>query len=288
MPEVPRRTPARPAEVAGRGLFSGLPATVRILPADAGDGIRLRRADSLDSYPARIDHVFVPQNLPGRNTCLAAADGGSPVLTVEHILSALAGLGVTDAVLEVDGSEIPIMDGSALAFVEAVRGAGIRELGGSADPLVVSREIEVRAGESVITARPRAAGAAGGAYRYELDYGQGSPIPAQSAAVELGDAGVYEREVAPARTFCLEAEALQMRSIGLFEHLSTRDMLVIGAGGPIDNVLRFANEPARHKLLDLIGDLALVGRPIVGEIIARRAGHALNHEMARSLLKAFG
>ena len=285
-----RWTLAKPASISGRGLFTGLESTLRILPAAAGTGIRVCRDDAPQAeYPATVAQVFTPPNLPGRNTCVAATGGGSPVLTVEHVMSALTGLGVTDAVLELHGYEIPIGDGSSGLFVEELRAAGLVELDGALEPLIITREIEAKYGESSILLRPREG--AGCLYRYELDYGPGAPIRPQSAEIVLGARGSdqeYEREVAPARTFCLEAEARQMQAMGLFKHLSTRDMLVIGESGPIDNELRFENEPARHKLLDLIGDLALVGRPIRGEIIARRAGHALNHATARELLAKFG
>jgi UDP-3-O-acyl-N-acetylglucosamine deacetylase len=141
----------------------------------------------------------------------------------------------------------------------------------------------VSAGAAEIVARP----GAGRRYRYELDYGARAVLGPQAAEVSL-DAGDYEREVAPARTFCLEEEARAMRAGGLFGHVTSGEMLVMGAGGPIGNTLRFENEPARHKLLDLIGDLALVGRPIEGEIVSVRGGHALNHAMARKLVEEFG
>ena len=122
-------------------------------------------------------------------------------------------------------------------------------------------------------------------YTYTLDYGPDSPI-APATAHWAGDPDRFEHEIAPARTFCLEREAQAMRQLGLFEHLSPQDMLVFGPRGPIDNTLRFPDEPARHKLLDLIGDLALAGRPIRAKITAVRSGHALNHAAARALLDA--
>jgi UDP-3-O-acyl-N-acetylglucosamine deacetylase len=151
---------------------------------------------------------------------------------------------------------------------------------------VISREIVVERSGASIVARPRAGG--GCLYRYELDYGAGAPIVAQAAEWDSGEgdsAETYAREVAPARTFCLESEARAMQAAGLFKGLSPRDLLVIGERGPIENQYRFENEPARHKLLDLIGDLALAGRPLVGEVVATRAGHALNHEMAVALAR---
>src|SRR5690606_8732256 len=143
-----------------------------------------------------------------------------------------------------------------------------------AEPVTVSR------GEASITALPRQT--SGWSVRYELDYGPGGPMLPQ-AAVWDGTAAMYTREIAPARTFCTDREAEAMRRAGLFANLSPREMLVIGPDGPIENTCRFENEPARHKLLDVIGDLSLVGRPIQADIVARRSGHALNHELARLL-----
>jgi UDP-3-O-acyl N-acetylglucosamine deacetylase len=286
-PMIPRRTLAAPVEVVGIGLFTGSHATLRIAPAEPGEGLTFRRAGAEAPIPGRIDALAAPPpGAPARNTSLAAAPGAA-ILTVEHLLSALVGLNITEALIEVDGPEIPIGDGSAALFVEAIARAGSRALEGMIEPLTIEREVSVESGGSRITARPRTA--PGCRYTYELDYGPG-PIGAQSAAYETDWSGAgaerYAAEVAPARTFCLQAEAEAMRALGLFTSLTPRDMLVFGADGPIDNALRFANEPARHKLLDLIGDLALVGRPLQMEITAVRAGHALNHAMARALLEA--
>jgi UDP-3-O-acyl-N-acetylglucosamine deacetylase len=192
-------------------------------------------------------------------------------------------------VVELDGPEVPIGDGSSAPFVEAIVRAGVRPLSGAAREIRITREITVESGGGRITARPREGG--GCAYRYELEYGAGAAIPAQSAEWDSGArdrAARYAREVAPARTFCLEAEAKALRAAGLFRHLSAREMLVIGERGPIENSYRFSDEPARHKLLDLIGDLALVGGVLVGEVVAVRSGHALNHEMARALVDRCG
>jgi UDP-3-O-acyl N-acetylglucosamine deacetylase len=287
------RTLHEAADVAGIGLFTGAPARARILPALAGTGIMLRRSDVPGSAPfaARVESLRPPPaGMPARNTILGPADGGPAgwVMTVEHLLSALAGLGVTDASIEVYGPELPMGDGSASMFVAAIGRAGLVVLDGGPEPLRIEREIVVEAGAGRVVARPRAE--AGAVYRYELNYGPGAPIAPQAAEITLapGPAGMtaYTREVVSARTFCLQAEAEQMRAMGLFKHLSPRDMLVIGADGPIDNELRFDDEPARHKLLDLIGDLALVGRPLQVEVVATRAGHALNHAMARELVRA--
>jgi UDP-3-O-acyl-N-acetylglucosamine deacetylase len=268
------------------GLFTGGPGVLRISPANPGAGISLRRAGG-PTVPAHISSLAAqPEGVPARNTALAAQAGSGPFLTVEHILSALAGLSITDALLELEGPEVPIGDSSADPFVSAILAAGIAEQDGAAPPLRLTREITVERGQSRITARPHAGGCL---YRYELDYGPDCPIRPQSAEWDSAApdaAEVYARDIAPARTFCLEAEARIMQATGLFAHLSPRDMLVFGEDGPIDNTLRFENEPARHKLLDLIGDLALTGRPLAAEVTALRSGHALNHELARAILAA--
>jgi UDP-3-O-acyl N-acetylglucosamine deacetylase len=282
-----RQTLAQPVEIAGTGLFTGRPVVLRIAPTAAGTGVTFARAGAEAPISAHIASLAPqPPGIPARNTSLAAAPGAT-ILTVEHLLSALVGLNITDALIEVDGPEIPIGDGSAAIFVEALARAGTRLLESQIEPLTIDREIVVESGGSRITARPRAT--PGCRYTFELDYGPG-PIGAQTATFEMdsteGSAARYTAEIAPARTFCLQAEAEAMRAMGLFTSLTPRDMLVFGPEGPIENTLRFTNEPARHKLLDLIGDLALTARPLQMDITATRAGHALNHAMARALLEA--
>ena len=282
---VHRRTLRNPAEVRGAGLFTAAPATVRIFPANPGAGFAFRRVDlpGAPLIPATAAHLAPSPT--GRNTTLAVP--GPPtasVATVEHILSALAGLGVTDALIEIDGPEVPIADGSAAPFTDAIAAVGVTDLGPTIKPIVITAPIRIAdssGGPGVISAEPSSSAE----YIYELDYGPGAPIPAQRAVYATAS-GDYAAAVAPARTFCLETEARAMRAAGLFTHLSPRDMLVIGPSGPIDNHYRFPDEPACHKLLDLIGDLALAGRPIQGRVTASRTGHAANHAMARAIVAA--
>lgn len=283
---MPRTLASATAEIPGLGLFSGKPASVRILPAPAGSGIAFRRVDLRDQPTIPADLRALAPSSPARNTNLAVSPTAI-VMTVEHILSALAGQGVTDALIELRGPELPIGDGSAAIFAQALRFAGFTDAPAPATskPLAPAREITVESGDARIVARPRST--PGASYTYELDYGPGAPIPAQKASWS-GDAKDYTANIAPARTFCLQAEAEQMRAAGLFKDFSPRDLLVIGPGGPIENTYRFENEPARHKLLDLIGDLSIAGggRPIRADITATRAGHALNHQMAKALAAA--
>jgi UDP-3-O-acyl N-acetylglucosamine deacetylase len=287
---VHRQTIAREASFFGLGLFSAQPATVVVRPATSLAGIVFRRGGR--NIPALIDHLSrepahtcMPAVIPGRNTTIAG--GGVGVATIEHLMSALAGLGITDAVVEIDGPEVPILDGGALPMVEGMKRAGMAVLEGPYQPFVLTVPVQVldaTGGQIVAMPRP----SPGFSLTYELNYGPDSPIRLQSARWE-GDPDRYAEEIAPARTFCLRKEAEAMRRWGLFSHLTPKEMLVVGDDGkPIENEWRFSDEPARHKLLDLIGDLALLGRPIQADIVASRSGHALTHTFVKQLASSGG
>ncbi|MEL6797393.1 MAG: UDP-3-O-acyl-N-acetylglucosamine deacetylase [Planctomycetota bacterium] len=272
------------AALGGRGLFTEAESVLTIRPGD--DGIAFRVGGV--RIPATVEHlssepvVQAFAQMPARHTVLAK--DGVRVITTEHVLAALAGMGVTDAELGLEGGEeVPIDDGSAAAFVRAIQSVGLTELG-DAEPLVITEVITVEDGSGgMIVAEPCDGPAAVPDYSYLLEYGESAPLDKQTASWS-GDAGAFASEVAPARTFSFAAEVEQMRALGLFTRFTPADLLVLdGEGEPIENELRFDDEPARHKLLDLIGDLALVGRPIVGRVAAYRSGHALNHKMARRL-----
>lgn len=287
-----RTTVSGDASVPGVGLFTARPATLRIRPAD--DGLAFRRIDlpGAPRLPVRCERLVdlpgLPPAMNARNTTLAVADNPAAfVATTEHILSALAGLGITDALLELDGPEVPIADGSARPFVEAILASGLKPLGPGIERPALPRELSVAAGAASITATPHDRPVC--RLEYHLDYGPGAPLAPQVASIEFGgdSAGVYAREVAPARTYCLAAEARALRQLGLFGHITTREMLVVGDDGrPVEQDWRFPDEPARHKLLDLIGDLALAGPLPRATIVARRSGHALNQALARALAQA--
>lgn len=291
-----RRTVAGRAEVAGVGLFTGYKSRLTIAPWDDvdGGGVVFVRTD-LPGLP-RVRAVVGNVSRERRRTLLVTEGAGEikvEVHTVEHVLSALAGLGVTDAVVEVEGCEVPIGDGSATPFVEAIQSAGVRVLDegsyAAIERIEIRRPMVVSEGSAEIVATPW--DGVGCEMVYELDYGAAGLIPAQSASLRIGVDGVvegYAEEVARARTFCLLEEAVAMRTMGMFQGFEPKDLLVIGPEGPVDNVYRFTNEPARHKLLDMLGDLSLAGRPIQGRLVARRSGHALNHQMASALYALAG
>ncbi len=278
-PDKPKqRTPASPARVEGRGLFSGAAVTATVRPASADTGVVFRRTDlpGAPEIPARIDFV-TPRP---RRTALETE--GASVEMVEHCLSALAGLHIDNAYIDVDGPEIPAGDGSASLFIDAIDNAGITELDVLVQPLVVTEPITVREGDATLAALP--CEGANPEMVYVMDYGERSFLGRQSHTYTL-NADEYRREIAPARTFSTHAEAKAAWERGLFRHLTAKDMLVIGEAGPIENELRFPDEPVRHKMLDLVGDLSLVGQPIHARIVAIRSGHALNHQLARELVE---
>lgn len=281
-----RQTLSQPTRaISGTGLFSAQPATIVIAPAEPASGIVFTLNGKaipahIGALSSRPVHPVFAQLKP---RCTSIGDEGGTIATIEHVLSALAGLGVTDAVVDVRGesphTEIPIMDGSAKPFANACLDAGLSALSEPIEPITVRERIEVRDGDASIVIEasdtPR--------YAYSIEY-PGTPIGSHTAEWD-GNRASYIGSVAPARTFSLEHEANQMQSAGLFTHLSPRDMLVIGENGPIENEYRVDHECARHKLLDLIGDLALVGAPLLARVSAVRSGHALAHEAARAILR---
>lgn len=296
-PTVARRTIAEPVSLAGLSLFTAQPARVDIRPAASG-GIRFVRVDLperpvIEAHPDRIAPAAlhpVFERQPPRYTSLAApgsaASPGSQAIArvclVEHLLAALAGFGITDAEIETDSEELPIFDGSAGLFAQMIAAAGTRAIeGATIRPIVVTEAFEIEG----IRIEPRQG--PGALYRYELDYGTHPALGRQAAEIVLDGSEQSVRrfatDLAPARTFSLAEEVQPLRALGLFAHLSAEQMLVLGPFGPIDNAYRYDNEPARHKLLDLVGDLALAGRPINATITASRTGHAANQTAARAL-----
>ncbi len=271
------------ARIEGTGLFTSAPSSVAITPQDAGGLVFVQAGQritaSLDRLSTTPIHPAFAQ-MSARNTNLAAPESDAPrVLTTEHVLAACAGLSIWHAELALQGPEIPIDDGSARVFVDALRDAAPTNV----EPIQLRSPITVTQGDARIEALP-ASPDEHPAWTYELDYGQGAPIPRQTASWVLGDRDAFTTQVAPARTFSLRSEAEAMKAAGLFQAFGPEQLLVIDDdGAPIGNIWRFDNEAARHKLLDLIGDLALLGRPVHARIRAVRSGHALNHELAAAI-----
>lgn len=271
----PQRSIAAPASISGRGLFTSAEATLTFKPAPVGHGIVFVRTDL--SRPVRIPALV--QHVTKRSRRSAIKTGADAVETIEHCMSAVAGLGIDNLEIEVTGPEVPGVDGSCLPFVELLQNAGIVEQPAERQYLTISTPVEVRDGSATIIAAPPNADEF--QIIYDLDYGNIEPIKQQLFAYELNT--TFKQEIAPARTFVTKAEAEALRARGLGTHLQPGDVLVLDTTGPMGTEYRFPNECVRHKVLDLIGDLYLLGCPIRGKIVAYKSGHSLNHAMVRKL-----
>jgi UDP-3-O-acyl-N-acetylglucosamine deacetylase len=205
------------------------------------------------------------------------------VTLVEHVLASLAGLRIDNCLVELDAVEPPGLDGSAAGFVEALIEAGIKDQPARRSIWCVSEPITVHGGSATLTIYPPVDHQCSDlSMSYFLDYGPQSPIVRQ-LFTQMISPGIFLRDIAPCRTFLLQAEAEQFRSQGMGSRITAADLLVFGPHGPIENTLRFANEPARHKVLDMVGDLSLLGTDLCGHVVACRSGHPLNVELARAL-----
>jgi UDP-3-O-acyl N-acetylglucosamine deacetylase len=272
-----QRTLAAATDIEGVGLVTGARVRLRLQPANAGTGIVFRRTDrpAAPPIPARTESVSGTQ----RRTTLGPPDRG--VTLVEHLLAALAGLRIDNCLIELDGREPPGLDGSAAGYVAAIGDAGAALQFARRPVYAVSEPVFVASGGATIGLHP--ARGTGLRVSYLLDYGPVAPIPRQTFTLDVRPQG-FAREVAACRTFLTAPEAEALRAQGVGVHLKPTDLLVFGPRGPIDNRLRFADEPARHKVLDLVGDLSLCGFDLAGHVVAYRSGHALNVELARRLV----
>ncbi|MBX3459949.1 MAG: UDP-3-O-[3-hydroxymyristoyl] N-acetylglucosamine deacetylase [Planctomycetes bacterium] len=269
-------TLASPVSMTGTSLHEGHPVTLTLKPAPADAGITLVR---VDKGGARI--AVHPRNIREvqRRTVLAA--NGAEVHTVEHVLAALYGMGVDNCELELTAPEPPAGDGSSRAFVKMIREAGITQL--AADRPAFTPAASIRAGDDKawVSVEP----GDGLTVEYTLDYGVPfMPISTVRFAVTPE---TFERDIGPARTFCLEQEAKMLQAMGFGKGANTQNTLVVGPGGPLDNTLRFADEYARHKLLDVIGDLAVTGLRLNATVKAHRSGHSQNQQVAKALREQY-
>ncbi len=278
-----QQTISRDVELEGRGLFTGGPVVLRVRPAAPDTGISFVRTDQ--SPPIRV--AALVENVSKRARRTSLRNGTVAIETVEHCLSACAGLGIDNLRIELNAGELPGLDGSSLGFVEKLREAGICEQDAVRTYHVISDVVRVVDGDSELIALPPLDPQSETLeITYDLDYGPSGPIGRQTYRVVVTPES-FEVNIAPARTFLLEPEASELRAGGLGAHLTYDDILVFGKEGPIDNKLRFPDECVRHKILDLIGDLPLAGRPIVGRIHARKSGHVLNHALVRALQEQY-
>lgn len=272
---VQRKTINTAVSITGIGLHSGIYTTVELHPAQSGQGITFVRAD--------LDGLRIPA-LQASTTALdhATTVGRDDVQvgTVEHLLAACVASGLTDVDITIDGPEVPIIDGSALPFMHLIDAAGVRELDAEVAVLRVRKPIEVSAGEKSIRIVP----ANRLSIRYRIDFDHPA-IGRQALQFDLDHEG-FMRKIAPARTFGFLREVEKLRAVGLARGGSVDNAIVLDDRKVMNGPLRFRDEFVRHKVLDLIGDLALIGRPIVGEITAVRGGHALHSRFVGEILRA--
>ena len=269
-----QRTLRRSVQCAGIGLHSGQKVTVSLKPAPVEYGIRFRRVDLGGvEIPAHVSHLGARQHL---QTGLIA--DRATVETVEHLLAALRSLGIDNVCVELNHTEVPIMDGSSAPWVYLIQDAGVKELPAERRVIQVLRPIQVQQDDKRIALYP--------ADRFKVSYTISFDHPLlrlQQKTVDL-DEQVFANEIAPARTFGFLKEVEMLRQRGLALGGSLENAVVLGETGVL-NPLRFDDEFVRHKILDVVGDLALVGYPIVGHLVVHRGGHALHTALAAEILR---
>lgn len=259
----------------GVGLHSGAPARLEIHPAPAGFGIMFRRTDLNPSVdiPARWDRVT-----PSKLCTLMDNGQGVTLSTVEHIMAALAGTGIHNALVSVDGPEVPILDGSAAPFVRGILRAGIQMQAQPLRAIRVLRPVEVREGEAFARLTP----ADHLEIDFEIDFTDAA-IGHQEKVLDMAN-GAFLRELADSRTFCRQADVDAMRKNGLALGGTYMNAVVVdGARVLTPGGLRHADEAVRHKMLDAMGDLALAGAPLLARYTGHRAGHAMTNRLLRAL-----
>lgn len=267
------------SKIHGRGMFGGEETKLVFRSAPANSGITFVRTDVPE--PVRISAVA--SNLAERSRRTTIKKGSVSIETIEHCLAAVNALEIDNVVVEVDGSELPAPDCSCAEYFKVLKRAGLVEQDVRRKEFVIKNPITITSGDACLYALPYSDD--GLSLTYDLDYGGHTGIGRQIFSCQLTPEN-FEKHLAPARTFLLEAEAKQFQTRGIGTHISPRDILVINSDGPIKNSYRFPNECVRHKIADLIGDLALVGRAVKGRIVAYKSGHALNQQLVRKLYEA--
>ena len=276
MPLRPQNTIAATALVEGVGFLTGADVTLRFHPAGENHGILFRRSDlpGAPCVPATIAHT-VPR---ARRTAIACGD--AVIEMTEHVLAALAGLQIDNCLVEINAPEPPGCDGSSLWFAEALLEAGIVEQAAPRRLFAVGAQACVESDDCSAAMAVGPIGRPSLSISYDLDYGPESPIPVQSLTIEV-DPKSFLKELAFSRTFVLDSEVAALKAQGYGSRVTPKDLLVVARNGIIDNELRAADEFVRHKVLDCVGDFALLGCDLHGRFKARRSGHQLNRAIIR-------
>ncbi len=268
-------------EFSGIGLHTGSDAKVSILPSDAGSGICFLRKD----LPGSPQINAVVSNVVATNHATTLGKDGATVSTVEHLLAAFYGMGVDNAVVEVQGPEIPALDGSAAQFVEMISEAGLRTLDSPRMYMLITEPIEVAGEDNFIHLIPSPDRVF--TIDYEIDFSH--PVLDRqlfSISFSSSNGDVFSSDVAGARTFGFLREVELLRANGLAKGGSLENAVVVGDKEILnEGGLRYPDEFVRHKVLDFLGDISLVGMSVIGRVTAHKAGHGLNFKLAQELLK---
>jgi UDP-3-O-[3-hydroxymyristoyl] N-acetylglucosamine deacetylase len=270
----PQRTLRRTISCAGIGLHSGNKVTLSLKPAAADSGVRFRRSDL-----GGLEVAATVKHVGGINYATGLMRDAVRVDTVEHLLAALVSLGIDNAIVELNSPEVPIMDGSASPFIYLIQEAGVRLLASPRRHLKVLRPIAMSRGDKRIAVYP--------SDHFKVTYSIAYDHPMlrhQSRTIRITEDAFVE-DIAPARTFTFLKEVEMLRRQGLALGGSLENAVVIGETGVLNNALRFEDEFVRHKILDVIGDMALVGFPLIGHLVAHRGGHALHTAFAAQVLE---
>ncbi len=272
-----QRTIKKPARIEGAGLHTGRTVRVEFKPAPPDSGISFLRTDLSGSSPV---HAAVPSILEAgrRRRRTSVGNGVVEVHTIEHLMAGCFGCGIDNLQVEISGEEVPGMDGSAHPFLELFRRVGIQEQPAPRRVIPIREPVWVEEGFSALAVVP--------AETFKVSYTLSYPVPtltAQFFAAEITPA-LFEKEIAPSRTFCLSQEVEALRKVGLGKGANYENTVVVEPSGRVvNNPLRYPDEFVRHKVLDLIGDLYLLGRPIQGHVMAIRSGHSLNLRLVQKL-----
>ncbi|MBI3602087.1 MAG: UDP-3-O-[3-hydroxymyristoyl] N-acetylglucosamine deacetylase [Candidatus Omnitrophica bacterium] len=264
-----QKTIKNAVSLSGAGLHTGQNTSVSFKPAQANQGVRFVRVDLPGKPSVKLESMAVVMD-PLVTRCTALEANGVRILTVEHVLAALNGLGIDNLTIEISGPEVPGLDGSSLEFVRALESAGIEVLNTPRRYLKIHEPIVVANDKASIVMVPSNSLEVS----YTLDYNHPF-LRAQTVSFEVKEQTFVE-DIAGARTFCLESEVPEIHARGLGRGATHHNTLVIANGGPLDNSFRFKDECARHKVLDIIGDLFLLGFFVHGKVYASKSGHALN------------
>jgi UDP-3-O-[3-hydroxymyristoyl] N-acetylglucosamine deacetylase len=272
-----QRTLRRQISCVGIGLHSGNKVNLTLKPASADSGIRFRRTDV--GGPGGHEVPATVQHLAGIQLATGLSRNEVSVETVEHLLAALTSCGVDNVLVELNSPEVPIMDGSAAPFIYLIQEAGLKSLPARRKYLKIVRPIAISRGDKRIALYP--------SDHFKVTYSISYDHPMlrhQSRTLRITE-DTFVEELAPARTFTFLKDVEMMRQNGLALGGSLENAIVLGETGILNNALRFEDEFVRHKILDAIGDLALVGYPVIGHLVAHRAGHALHTEFAAKILE---